>query len=79
MLLITINFKNKKDIPDLVLENVEALTSEEVSEATKSNICYNSVTYDENESRVSVIYYCGSCSEVPYTSYKDQGICKIKR
>ncbi len=77
--VVVANVKVKEEIPNLVLENVEALTNEEITETNKSEICYNSITYDENESRIGIIYYCGGCSEVPYTSYKDQGICKVKK
>ena len=43
----------------LLMENVEALTAGEVAEVTKHSICYMNVTFDEEDSRVSTVTYCG--------------------
>lgn len=64
---------------DLLMENVEALTAGEVAEVTKHSICYMNVTFDEEDSRVSTVTYCGGCSEVPYTTRNDQRICKVQK
>lgn len=79
LIVMLAKYESREDDSDLVLANVEAVTSPEVSETTKTKICYNSISYEKEESRVSVIFYCGDCTEMPYTSYKDQGICKIKK
>ena len=63
----------------LLMENVEALTAGEVAEVTKHSICYMNVTFDEEDSRVSAVTYCGGCSEVPYTTRNDQNICKVQK
>ena len=71
LIVMLAKYESREDDSDLVLANV--------SETTKTKICYNSISYEKEESRVSVIFYCGDCTEMPYTSYKDQGICKIKK
>lgn len=63
----------------LLMENVEALTAGEVAEVTKHSICYMNVIFDEEDSRVSTVTYCGGCSEVPYTTRNDQNICKVQK
>lgn len=76
-ILIAQGIVTRDNLSTLTMENVEALTFGEDSESSgKSKICYTYVMYDENDSRLSTTWYCGDCTEIPYTTRSDQRLCK---
>lgn len=68
--------KNQESLSTIELKNIEALSSGETpSGSEKHSICYKDISYDENDSRLSVTVYCGDCSEIPYTTRSNQLVC----
>lgn len=77
--LLKIQSRNSSD---LILANVEALTTGaepggSTSEASK--ICWVTVSSDPKLGVLSDTWYCGDCTEVPYTSRSNQLTCKISK
>lgn len=73
----TRNYLNSKQLSKLTMENIEALSlGEENGESEASTICYVYVECEEDASRMSTTWYCGDCTEIPYTHRNDQLVCK---
>ena len=74
--------EEKVQLSALTIENIEALTDNEASGSsgskTKREVCYKDISFEKEESRVANTWYCGDCSEVPYTTRSNQLICKRK-
>lgn len=68
-----------KNYSELILANVEALSTGTDAEAEKGTICWQKVSCDPKYGDLSNIWYCGDCTEVPYTLRENQLTCKIQK